>query len=100
MATTGRQIGEFLRIGRTQIRLVPVIAANFVVLGDVQLSFVERESVRLVQPAENGCHPFGFARVFGVGKRYHLALTRFADQQHAARGEDHHARAVDFFGKN
>jgi Arc/MetJ family transcription regulator len=38
--------------------------------------------------------------MFRIGQRDHLALTRFADQQHAARAEDQHARAVHFFGEN
>jgi len=50
VAAAGRQIGELLRIGRAQVRLVPVVAANLVVLGDVQLAFEKREAVRLVQP--------------------------------------------------
>src|SRR4029077_16486054 len=44
--------------------------------------------------------PLGLARVFRIGKRDHLALSRFADQQRPARAEGHHARAVHFFGKN
>ncbi len=38
--------------------------------------------------------------MFGVGKRDHLALTRFADQEYAAWAEDQHARADNIFGKN
>ncbi len=56
--------------------------------------------MRLIQPAKNSHRALGFARMFGVGKRDHLALTRFADQQDAAGAEDHHARAVNIFGKN
>ena len=100
MPATAGQIGERFRIGRPQVRLVPVIAANLVVLGDVQLAFVKREAVRLIQPAEDIYRPRCLPGVFRIGKRDHLALSRFADQQDASRAEDHHARAVHVFGKN
>ncbi len=56
--------------------------------------------MRLIQPAKNIHCALGLARMFGVGKRDHLALNRLADQQDAARAEDHQARAVNIFGKN
>ena len=56
--------------------------------------------MRFIQPAENSYRPLGLARMFRIGKRDHLALSRFADQQDAARAEGHHARAVHFLGEN
>jgi len=56
--------------------------------------------VRLIQAGENVDHPVSLTCTLGVGQRDHLAFARFADQQHAPRGEGQHASAVDIVGED
>ncbi len=56
--------------------------------------------MRLIESGEHSDDARGFAGALGIGERDHLALARFADQQHAARTEGQHAGALDIVGEH
>ena len=89
-----------LRIGGVQGGLVPVIATDFVVLGDVEFAFIEGDAVWLVQSGEDFDHSAGLAGVFWIGQRDDFAFARFAHEQHSAGSEGEHARAVYIGGED
>ena len=100
VAAPGGKIGEGFGIGCAEAGLVPVVAAILVVLGHVQLAFVEGQAVGLVQSGEDGHGRRRFAGMFRIRKRDHLAFTPLADQQNSGGREDHHAGAIHLVGKN
>ena len=80
MASSGWQISDLLGIARAQFGLVPVVAADFVVLGDVELALEEGDAVRLIQSRQDFDDSLGFAGLLGIGQCDHPSLLRFADE--------------------
>ena len=75
MASAGRQISQGLRIRRAEVRFLPIVAAHFVVLGNVELALIECDAMRLIQAGENFHRPAGFAGMPGIRQRNDLALA-------------------------